>query len=379
MISAKSVPPRRALAPLGLVAVAIGLGFWGLLGGGSAAAEDAPAATAARDDLVVSVGGVGRIVQAKASRPITAPAPSGGATAGSAPATPTEAPPDAVFPRSIGRISKFLVAPGDLVVAGGALAILDDGGAAAAGVEQARNELATAQTELRQKQTSDPLTGVPATTAERAAGRYAVTAAVERLAGLLSPPLAADVSAAWLDVRRAEADLETLLGGTPAERAQAIRIARQTVQVAQDHLDRALAPADAADVSAAGAELKKAEADLALLLRPPDTPLPEELAAAQRAVTVARENLDDAKSTVPPDPVAIRDAQLAYDKALADLAVLQRPPKGPLPEEVASARQTVEAARAKLETAFEFLAKLGVPFFCFHDRDVAPEGSTPRG
>lgn len=36
------------------------------------------------------------------------------------------------------------------------------------------------------------------------------------------------------------------------------------------------------------------------------------------------------------------------------------------------------AARAKLDAAFEFLAKLGVPFFCFHDRDVAPEGGTWR-
>src|SRR5439155_19258155 len=34
------------------------------------------------------------------------------------------------------------------------------------------------------------------------------------------------------------------------------------------------------------------------------------------------------------------------------------------------------AARAKLDAAFEFLAKLGVPYFCFHDRDVAPEGKT---
>jgi xylose isomerase len=34
------------------------------------------------------------------------------------------------------------------------------------------------------------------------------------------------------------------------------------------------------------------------------------------------------------------------------------------------------AARAKLDAAFEFLTKLGVPFFCFHDRDVAPEGRT---
>jgi xylose isomerase len=34
------------------------------------------------------------------------------------------------------------------------------------------------------------------------------------------------------------------------------------------------------------------------------------------------------------------------------------------------------AARAKLDAAFEFLSKLGVPYFCFHDRDVAPEGAT---
>jgi xylose isomerase len=36
------------------------------------------------------------------------------------------------------------------------------------------------------------------------------------------------------------------------------------------------------------------------------------------------------------------------------------------------------AARIKVDVVFEFLAKLGVPFFCFHDRDVAPEGATFR-
>jgi xylose isomerase len=36
----------------------------------------------------------------------------------------------------------------------------------------------------------------------------------------------------------------------------------------------------------------------------------------------------------------------------------------------------MEAAHAKVDAAFEFVAKLGVPFFTFHDRDVAPEGST---
>jgi xylose isomerase len=34
------------------------------------------------------------------------------------------------------------------------------------------------------------------------------------------------------------------------------------------------------------------------------------------------------------------------------------------------------AAARRLDAAFEFLAKLGVPYFCFHDRDVAPEGRT---
>jgi xylose isomerase len=33
------------------------------------------------------------------------------------------------------------------------------------------------------------------------------------------------------------------------------------------------------------------------------------------------------------------------------------------------------AARTKMDAAFEFFAKLGIPFFCFHDRDIAPEGA----
>ena len=36
----------------------------------------------------------------------------------------------------------------------------------------------------------------------------------------------------------------------------------------------------------------------------------------------------------------------------------------------------VEAARQKMAAAFEFFGKLGVPFYCFHDRDLAPEGAS---
>jgi xylose isomerase len=38
----------------------------------------------------------------------------------------------------------------------------------------------------------------------------------------------------------------------------------------------------------------------------------------------------------------------------------------------------MELARLKADAAFEFFAKLGAPYYCFHDRDVAPEGATPR-
>ncbi len=33
-------------------------------------------------------------------------------------------------------------------------------------------------------------------------------------------------------------------------------------------------------------------------------------------------------------------------------------------------------AKTKMGAAFEFFSKLGVPYFCFHDRDIAPEGAT---
>jgi xylose isomerase len=33
-------------------------------------------------------------------------------------------------------------------------------------------------------------------------------------------------------------------------------------------------------------------------------------------------------------------------------------------------------ALKRVKVAFEFMDKLGVPYYCFHDRDVAPEGST---
>lgn len=41
------------------------------------------------------------------------------------------------------------------------------------------------------------------------------------------------------------------------------------------------------------------------------------------------------------------------------------------------AANPMEAAERKMDAAFEFFTKLGVGFYCFHDRDMAPEGATP--
>ena len=38
--------------------------------------------------------------------------------------------------------------------------------------------------------------------------------------------------------------------------------------------------------------------------------------------------------------------------------------------------ESVENAIKRVDVAFEFIEKLGVPYYCFHDRDVAPEGAS---
>ncbi len=43
---------------------------------------------------------------------------------------------------------------------------------------------------------------------------------------------------------------------------------------------------------------------------------------------------------------------------------------------ITEAMDPMDAARQKMAAAFEFFTKLGIPWYCFHDRDVAPEGAT---
>jgi xylose isomerase len=38
----------------------------------------------------------------------------------------------------------------------------------------------------------------------------------------------------------------------------------------------------------------------------------------------------------------------------------------------------MDLAKRRVEASFEFYDKMGIPYFCFHDRDIAPEGRTLR-
>jgi xylose isomerase len=41
-----------------------------------------------------------------------------------------------------------------------------------------------------------------------------------------------------------------------------------------------------------------------------------------------------------------------------------------------TSNNAMDNAKQKLDAAFEFITKLGVPYYCFHDRDIAPEGNS---
>ncbi len=330
---------------LGMLASAV-IGIWKLQGD-AVAADAVSTAAATRGDIVVSVGGVGRIIEAKAPDQIAA----GGV--GSNASGASSAPANAVFPGAAGYVRQLLVVPGRRVSAGTPVAILDDGGAAARAIVQARNELAIARLELRQKQTSDPTKGLPAKREEVAAGTEAVRSANARLKRLYAPARQAEVSAAKLELRRAQSD-RAALRGTPASRARAIGVARENVKLAQNRLKQLLAPASAADVSAVDAEVRKAEAELAGLRRPAPATA-EALAAAGAAVTAAQKRLD--RLSEPADAAAVALATSELRRAEADLVAYS--PAATVPAATVDAERA--ARQAAVASAAAQLAKVSAP------------------
>ena len=229
---------RRTRRALNWTAVVAAMGAVGAVGvrslrGGSPPRATVAAATASRGDIVVSVGAVGRIVAARSTLQTAQPA------------VGTAAAPslDAVYPNTRGNIARLLVSANQRVTRGQAIAVVDDGGAAASAVALAQTRLATASLEAQQSE---------------------------------------DVAA--LAVTRAKADLEKLQGGTPVAHARALEVARRSVALAKQRLAGVGARPTAADLGAAESDVQKAEADLATLLQAAPRPDLKELYNKQHKV-----------------------------------------------------------------------------------------------
>lgn len=349
---------RRLLAAaLTACAAAAAIAIW-QLEQGSAAAPALDTVRVIRGDVVLSVGGVGRIVAAGEPAQIDV---SGGATGNNGGGT--SASPNTVFATTQGHVAALRVRPGQHVVRGQVLAVLRDGGAAVANVQQAQDDLATAQLELRRLLGVSPVDVVTADADAKkaasdlaalrarpqpeaiAAARSAVAAARRRLAKLTGPPDPAAVATARAELQKAQSDLAVLLKPAQPPLPEVVAAAEQAVAVARQSVQQAQEAGDPAGVSAAQLELYRAQVELATLRQPAPAPLPEEVASAQAAVDAAQLNLKRAQAPADPSDVAAARADLAH--AVADLAALEHPSAATQRAALAAAKEALAAARAK--------------------------------
>lgn len=321
-------PSRRALIWFAVVAACVvALSVWRFQGNAEAQASTS-LATAKRGSIVVTVGGVGQIVDGLSGQSTSGTASASGATS---------APANAVFPNASGIVSIVLVAPGQRVVAGQTLAIVDDAGTASSAAAQAEIDLETALLELP----------ASARTGAVNIARTNVTLAKQRLALARGPATPADLSLADADVKRARADLAALLRPAPAPTAESLTAARTAVKLAEQRLAKLTGPPDRVALATAEAELKQAEANLEALVRTDRTqPVTlKEIEAARAAIAVAKLKL--AKVQSPPDDADVSAAQLELDRARAELAALLRPATPATREAVDAAEQALVSAQEK--------------------------------
>jgi multidrug resistance efflux pump len=303
-------------------------------------------AKAARGNVVVTVGGLGRIVTG-GPKQVSVPSTPAGPGTGAGATAPSAVPGGAVFPAASGRVVRILVAPGESVRAGQPIAALDDGGTAATALAQARDDLATARVELAQKRVSDPTKGSPPTPAELSSARLAVEAAQAKLA-VLAHPTSADISAARYEVQKAKGDYATLTQGPTSA---AVAAAHLAIEIGIKRLTLA-APTAQVDVAAAQVDVAKARAELdALTMAPPQSAVD----AANLAVALAKQRIADlSPASTPADVLA---AQVELRKAEADLAALTR---GGTPSAVAAAQAATDLAQQKLAQLTGAASQVGV-------------------
>ncbi|MDX6681718.1 MAG: HlyD family secretion protein [Solirubrobacteraceae bacterium] len=319
----------------------------------------APTATgevvrAERGEVATTVGGIGHVstLTEAALQAVPASGGAGGGSAGSGTSAGgsggsggggSPASADAVFPAVAGHVARVLVKPGEHVVAGQPVAVIADDGVVAGNVLQARSDLSTARLELAQRRVQDPARGVPPTAAELASGRESVLAARAKLGRVVAPPLAADVAAAQVDYKKAVADLSSARTGAP----QAIAAAQLAVTTARQRLETVSGAPDRVDLTAAQLELARATLEQEALLRPADAPSASAIQAADLAISAARQKLADAEAAGNATDTALARAELA--KAQSERDALTSAPAAPTAAARAAAQLAIDAARSKLD------------------------------
>ncbi len=262
---------RRTLVGLVVVgAVGTGLAVWQLRGTTSVTAS-VPTVTAVRGDVVVSVRALGKVVDARAASMGTTTGSGGAAAGGAATSTGGQSAPavagtsQLIFPQAAGRLTAFLVSPGQHVAAAQMLARLDPA--------IARNNAVSAQASLDQALAQLEIDRSGVTPQSLASTKAGVTIAVATLAGAggaLRHAVRVNrdlVAGAGQQVAQAKTQLAAdvrALGPSP----QSTVAAEATVKAARD------------GVAATGAALADARAVNA-----------QQIATAEHAVDAARQEL----------------------------------------------------------------------------------------
>jgi HlyD family secretion protein len=240
-----------------------------------------------------------------------------------------------------GKLAQLMVAVGDTVQEGQPLARIDDSelqvalvsarasyNSAVAKLEQVKagakpEELAQAQAQLDSARLKLDQTRGVTQGPDMAAAQSTLESAKIKLNQLLAGGRPEDVQAAQAQLDTANAKLDALLNPRPEDLAAA----QSQLETAKIKLEQLRNPRQE-DIRTAQLQLTAAQAKLDALLNP----RPEDLAAAQSQVDQAQTKLSqltDQPRTAKPEDIAnaelaVQNAQVAYDKAIAEASTVGR-------------------------------------------------------
>jgi HlyD family secretion protein len=217
-------------------------------------------------------------------------------------------------------------------------------------------DVATAQLELaRATLDQENLLAAPAApgTAAVASADAAIALAQQHLTDAEGSGTAADVAAARAELAKAQADREALFAVPPPPTEAARNAAQLAVDAARRRLGDLTSPPPAI-VTAARQELAKAQADLAAVRASRST---TGLAAGRAAVAAAKQKLAALRH---PTRDIVSGARLDLRKAQADLAVLRQRGSPATPTDLALARLKVDVDGQRLALARQMSGRLTV-------------------